>query len=69
MTPIVDGHLESQSWFPGDDLSIIDFMFGAISRRRTCQMPLDNARHVLAWYDRMQALPAWASNFQQSQVV
>ena len=69
LVPVVEAHLQSNSYFVGENLSIVDFMFGGtIADWRTCQMPLEKAENLLAWYQRLSDLPAWSANFEQGEV-
>lgn len=69
LVPIVDAHLGANRYFLGENLSVVDFMFGgSIAHWRTCQMPLEEAENTLSWYSRLAALPAWKANFEQRKV-
>lgn len=64
LLPIVEDHLSRRRFFLGDDLSIVDFMFGgSIAHWRTCRMPLERAKAVLAWKARLEDVPAWQRTF------
>lgn len=68
--PVVDAHLGMNRYFLGDNLSIVDFVFGgSVSHWQTCQMPLEKAKNVLSWYERIADLPAWKANFEQGKIV
>lgn len=70
LVPIVDGHLAKNDYFLGSSLSFVDFMFGgAVAHWQTCRMPLENARNLLGWCDRLSRLPAWRENFAQRETV
>jgi glutathione S-transferase len=57
---VLDQHLATRQWISGDRLTLADFALAApmmyVSRAK---VPVEKYRHLLAWFERMQQLPAW----------
>ncbi len=61
---VLDGHLRRTKCMLGDDLSFVDFFVGgSVAHWQPCQMPFDDADHILRWYSQLQAIPAWQTHF------
>lgn len=57
---VLDGHLASRDWVVGDKLTLADIAIAApLMYRQKAALPLDGYPNLLAWYARVQALPAW----------
>lgn len=57
---VLDAHLKGRSWISGAALSLADFAIAvSLMRMKEAQLPLADYRHVLGWYERVQALEAW----------
>jgi len=57
---VLDRHVASHTWLVGDRVTLADYAVAApliVSER--ARLPLDDYPHLLAWYARVQALPAW----------
>jgi glutathione S-transferase len=57
---VLDKHLETRQWLSGDKLTLADFAVAAplmyVSR---ANVPVEQYTHLLAWFERVQQLPAW----------
>ena len=57
---VLDQHLATRQWISGDRLTLADFALAApmmyVSRAK---IPVAKYAHLLAWFERMQQLPAW----------
>jgi glutathione S-transferase len=59
---VLDAHLSARSWVVGDDVSIADIaLFPYVSRAPDAGVELPS--HVLAWMDRVRALPGFIDDF------
>lgn len=57
---VLDGHLAGREWLVGDAMTTADLSVSAILYlRERCQMPVAGHANLLAWLDRIEALPAW----------
>lgn len=57
---VLDRHLASHAWLVGERVTLADYAVAApliVSER--ARLPLEDYPHLLAWYARVQALPAW----------
>lgn len=60
---LLDSHLSSRQWIVGETLSLADFAIAAgLSYVQPSKIPLEKYTHVVAWYDRVSALPAWQNS-------
>lgn len=57
---VLNKHLATRQWLSGDKLSLADFAVAAplmyVSRAK---VPVEQYTHMLAWFERIQQLPAW----------
>jgi glutathione S-transferase len=57
---VLDKHLATRQWVSGSQLTLADFALAApmmyVSRAK---VPVEKYVHLLAWFERMQQLPAW----------
>ena len=61
---ILDAHLRRRDWLLASGLSYADFRMAAfLPFNDAARMPLDDYPAVVAWYARLQALPAWSDPF------
>jgi len=57
---VLDKHLSTRRWLVGDDVTLADYAVVApLMYKDKVPMPLDGYPHLLAWCERIQALPAW----------
>lgn len=57
---VLDQHLATRAWVSGDALSLADFALAApLMYIGKARLPLQGYAHLLAWFERVQALPAW----------
>ena len=57
---VLDAHLATRRWIAGDGVTLADFaVAGPLIYRDRARLPLADFPHVLAWFARVQALPAW----------
>jgi glutathione S-transferase len=57
---LLDAHLAGRTWLVGSEPTLADFEVGSyLFYWQPAQMPLTGFRHVLAWHERLAALPAW----------
>jgi glutathione S-transferase len=57
---VVDKHLASREWLCGTALTLADFAVAApLMYMSKARLPLQPYVHLLAWLERVQALPAW----------
>jgi glutathione S-transferase len=57
---VLDGHLATRHWLVGDAVTLADFAVVApLMYKDKARLPLDDYPHLLAWFGRVQALPAW----------
>lgn len=57
---VLDQHLATRRWLVGDGVSLADFaVVGPLMYKERARLPLDGYPHLLAWFGRIQALPAW----------
>jgi glutathione S-transferase len=57
---ILDAHLASRQWLVGEAVTLADYAVAAgLSYRDAAKIPVSGYAHILAWYARVDALPAW----------
>jgi glutathione S-transferase len=57
---VLNKHLEKRQWLSGDKLSLADFAVAApLMYLGRAKVPVGQYTHVLAWFERIQQLPAW----------
>ncbi|NVE00783.1 glutathione S-transferase family protein [Massilia sp. BJB1822] len=57
---VLNQHLADREWLCGNGLTLADFAVAApLMYRERAQLPIDNFPHLLAWFGRVQQLPAW----------
>lgn len=57
---VLDQHLAGREWISGNSLTLTDFAIAApLMYRERAQLPIENYPQLLAWYARVQQLPAW----------
>lgn len=57
---VLDAHLAGREWICGDQLTLADFAVAApVMYRQMASLPLDGYPNLLAWFERVQQLPAW----------
>ena len=64
---VLDRHVADRSWLAGEHVTLADYAVAApliVSER--ARLPLDDYPHLLAWYARVQALPAWRNTEPQA---
>jgi glutathione S-transferase len=60
---VLDHHAAGRTWLVGERVTLADYAVAApliVSER--ARLPLDDYPHLLAWYARVQALPAWRNS-------
>jgi glutathione S-transferase len=57
---VLDKHLASRRWLVWEGVTLADYAVAApLMYRERARLPLDEYPHLLAWLERVQALPAW----------
>jgi len=57
---VLDQHLATRNWLVDDAVTLADYAVAApLMYREKARLPLDAYPHLLAWFGRIQALPAW----------
>ena len=57
---VLDGHLKDRTWLVGDHVTLADYAVAApLMYRARASLPVDQYPHLLAWFARVQQLPAW----------
>jgi glutathione S-transferase len=57
---VLDAHLATRAWLCGDAPTLADFAVAApLMYLERARLPMAAYRNVLAWYERVQQLPAW----------
>ena len=57
---VLDKHLATRRWLVGDAVTLADYAMAApLMYKEQARLPLDDYPHVLAWFARVQELPAW----------
>lgn len=63
---ILEEHFEEQDYVCGHHLTIADFALASFGvYRQEAGIPLEQYPRVLAWYERVAALPAWQAALQE----
>jgi glutathione S-transferase len=59
---VLEQHLSAREWVSGDALSLADFALAApLMYIDKARLPLQAYPRLLAWFERVQALPAWSA--------
>jgi glutathione S-transferase len=61
---VLNFHLEERAYMLGGSFTVTDFAVGAFSALASnpqSRVPLDDYVNVTAWYQRLEAMPAWAA--------
>lgn len=67
---VLDGHLSGRDWLVGDVMTTADISVSAIlCYRGPCRMPVADHHNLLAWLDRIEAIPAWKEVNSQPELV
>jgi glutathione S-transferase len=57
---VIDRHLATRRWLVGDAVTLADYAVVApLMYKEQARLPLDDYPHLLAWFARVQELPAW----------
>lgn len=57
---VLDQHLATREWLAGADVTLADYAVAApLMYKDRARLPLDVYPNLLAWFERIQALPAW----------
>lgn len=57
---VLDKHLAGREWLVGDSVTLADYAVAPpLMYRERARLPLDGYPNLLAWFDRVRALPAW----------
>ena len=57
---ILDAHLAGRTWLVGHDITLADFSVAAgLCYAAQAKLPLEGYGNFRAWYQRVEALPAW----------
>jgi len=57
---VLDRHLASRHWISGEHLTLADFALAApLMYIERAHLPVGQYQHLLAWFGRIQQLPAW----------
>jgi glutathione S-transferase len=57
---VLDQHLSTRQWLVGGGVTLADYAVAApLMYKEKAHLPLDAYPHLLAWFERIQALPAW----------
>jgi glutathione S-transferase len=57
---VLDAHLATRRWMCGDEVTLADYATAApLMYMERARLPLEQYRNVMAWFDRVQELPAW----------
>jgi glutathione S-transferase len=57
---VLDTHLATRPWLVGADVTLADYAVVApLMYKDKARLPLDGYPHLLAWFERIRALPAW----------
>jgi glutathione S-transferase len=60
---VLDKHLATRRWLVWDGVTLADYAVAApLMYRERARLPLDDYPHLLAWFERVQALPAWKNS-------
>lgn len=57
---VLDGHLAERGFMVGDRFTVADLAIaGSLTYARAGRLPVDEYRHLAAWWSRVEARPAW----------
>lgn len=57
---VLDQHLATHQWLSGGKLTLADFAVAApLMYMARAKVPVEKYTHLLAWFERIQQLPAW----------
>jgi glutathione S-transferase len=57
---VLDRHMANRAWLVGDGVTLADYAVAApLMYRERARLPLDEYPHLMAWFARVQELPAW----------
>jgi glutathione S-transferase len=57
---VLEKHLATRQWLVGDAVSLADYAVVApLMYKDKARLPLADYPHLLAWFERIRALPAW----------
>jgi glutathione S-transferase len=57
---VLDAHVANRQWLVGDSLTLADYAVAApLMYMERARLPLGQYANLLAWFDRVQQLPAW----------
>lgn len=57
---VLDAHLASRQWVCGDAVTLADYAMAApMMYLERANVPLAQYQHIMAWFGRVQDLPAW----------
>lgn len=64
---LLEAHLAGREWLVGDALTLADFSVAAgLCYCAQARFPMDAYPNICAWYQRMEALPAWQKSAPQT---
>jgi glutathione S-transferase len=59
---VLDAHLQHRQWLVGNDLTLADIALATpLMMTRAARLPVRPYANIAAWFERIQALPAWKS--------
>jgi glutathione S-transferase len=57
---VLEAHLADRTWIIGETLTLADFAIAApLMYTKRARLPMDRYPNVMAWFARVEALPAW----------
>ncbi len=57
---VLDAHLSTRTWVVGDQVTLADYALAApLMYRESAGLPVETYPGMLAWFERVRALPAW----------
>lgn len=57
---VLNAHLAGRQWLVGDGVTLADYAVAApLMYKERARLPLDEYPHLMAWFARVQDLPAW----------
>ena len=60
LATVLDAHLAQRQYAVGANLSLADFaLASSLATMRPAKLPVDAYKNVLAWFGRIEQLPAW----------
>ena len=58
--PVLDSHLKNRTWLVGDQVTLADYAVASpLMYKIKASLPVDQYPNLLAWFSRVQQLPAW----------